>query len=83
MAALGGIALYFTWSSLINSLWILVPMFFLYFGSNGASVFGSLFSEMFPTDVRATGISWALQIGRGLSAYPPFNYSSGISYLRL
>ena len=71
VAALGGIALYFTWSSLINSLWILVPIFFLYFGSNGASVFGSLFSEIFPTDVRATGISWALQIGRGLSAIPP------------
>lgn len=46
-------------------------MFLLYFGSNGASVFGSLFSEIFPTDVRATGISWALQIGRGLSAIPP------------
>ncbi|MFJ7746570.1 MFS transporter [Peribacillus sp. NPDC097295] len=71
VAAIGGIALYFTWSSLINSLWILVPIFFLYFGSNGASVFGSLFSEIFPTDVRATGISWALQIGRGLSAIPP------------
>lgn len=69
--AIGGIVLYFTWSSLINSLWILVPIFFLYFGSNGASVFGSLFSEIFPTDVRATGISWALQIGRGLSAIPP------------
>ncbi|MBX0314642.1 MFS transporter [Planococcus glaciei] len=71
VAAMGGIALYFTWASLINSLWILVPIFFLYFGSNGASVFGSLFSEIFPTDVRATGISWALQIGRGLSAFPP------------
>lgn len=71
VAALGGIALYFTWSSLIDSLWILLPMFFLYFGSNGASVFGSLFSEIFPTDVRATGISWSLQIGRGLSAFPP------------
>ncbi|MGK7376911.1 MFS transporter [Planococcus sp. 1R117A] len=71
VAALGGLALYFTWASLINSLWILVPIFFLYFGSNGASVFGSLFSEIFPTDVRATGISWALQIGRGLSAFPP------------
>lgn len=71
VAAFGGILLYFTWSSLINSLWILVPIFFLYFGSNGASVFGSLFSEMFPTDVRVTGISWALQIGRGLSAIPP------------
>ena len=57
VAALGGLALYFTWSSLLSSLWILVPMFFLYFGSNGASVFGSLFSEIFPTDVRATGIS--------------------------
>ena len=71
IAALGGLALYLTWSSLIDSLWILLPMFFLYFGSNGASVFGSLFSEIFPTDVRSTGISWSLQIGRGLSAFPP------------
>lgn len=71
IAASGGIILFFTWSRLIDSLWILVPMFLLYFGSNGAAVFGSLFSEIFPTDIRATGISWALQIGRGLSAIPP------------
>ncbi|MDM5332793.1 MFS transporter [Ureibacillus composti] len=71
VAALGGLILYLTWSSLISSFLILIPMFLLYFGSNGASVFGSLFSEIFPTDVRATGISWALQIGRGLSAIPP------------
>ena len=71
VAASGGLLLFLTWSSLIDSLWILIPIFLLYFGSNGAAVFGSLFSEIFPTDVRATGISWALQIGRGLSAIPP------------
>ncbi len=71
IAALGGIALYLTWESLINSYLILIPIFFLYFGSNGATVFGSLFSEIFPTDVRATGISWSLQIGRGLAFIPP------------
>jgi len=71
IAAAGGLLLYFTWDSLLHSFWILVPIFFLYMGSNGATIFGSLFSEIFPTDVRSTGISWALQIGRGLAFAPP------------
>ncbi|MEH7414157.1 MFS transporter [Neobacillus drentensis] len=71
IAGAGGLLLYFTWNSLLHSFWILVPIFFLYLGSNGATIFGSLFSEIFPTDVRSTGISWALQIGRGLAFAPP------------
>lgn len=71
IAGAGGLLLYFTWDSLLHSFWILVPIFFLYMGSNGATIFGSLFSEIFPTDVRSTGISWALQIGRGLAFAPP------------
>ena len=70
-AALGGLILYLGWHSMLHSAWILVPFFILYFGSNGAAVFGSLFSELFPVDVRSTGVSWALQIGRGLAFIPP------------
>lgn len=70
-AAVGGLVLFLTWSHLLTSWWILVPFFFLYFGSNGAVVFGSLFSEMFPTEFRSLGVSAALQVARGLSAIPP------------
>lgn len=71
VAALGGLWLFFSWHSMLNSSLILVPFFLLYFGSNGATVFGSLFSELFPTDIRSTGVSWSLQIGRGLAFIPP------------
>jgi len=70
-AAIGGCILAAMWNSFLGSPWILVPLFILYFGSNGATVFGALFSEQFPTDVRATGVSWALQISRGLAFLPP------------
>lgn len=70
-AAVSGVVLFLCWGSLLTSAWILVPFFFLYFGSNGATVFGSLFSEMFPTELRSTGVSAALQVARGLSALPP------------
>lgn len=71
IAALGGLWLFLSWHTLLHSQFILVPFFLLYFGSNGATVFGSLFSEMFPTDIRSTGVSWSLQIGRGLAFIPP------------
>lgn len=71
VAAIGGLWLFLSWHSMINSIWILIPFFVLYFGSNGATVFGSLFSELFPTDIRSTGVSWSLQIGRGLAFIPP------------
>jgi putative MFS transporter len=70
-AAVAGLLLFLSWGSLLTSAWILIPFFFLYFGSNGATVFGSLFSEMFPTELRSTGVSSALQVSRGLSALPP------------
>jgi putative MFS transporter len=73
-AAAGGFALYAlttTTHGLSTNWWIFVPFFFLYFGSNGATVFGALFSEQFPTEIRSTGVSWTLQIARGLSFFPP------------
>jgi putative MFS transporter len=72
ISAVSGLILFFTWGSLLTSVWLFVPFFFLYFGSNGATVFGALFSEMFPTELRGTGVSAALQIARGLTALPPF-----------
>ena len=71
LGVIGGLLLFATWHSLITSLWILVPFFLLYVGSNGGTVFGALFSEMFPTEVRTTGVASALQIGRGLAFIPP------------
>lgn len=70
-AAIGGFILTAIWDNLLGTLWILIPFFLLYFGSNGATVFGALFSEQFPTDVRSVGVSSALQIARGLSFLPP------------
>ena len=71
IGCIGGLLLFATWHSLITSLWILVPFFLLYVGSNGGTVFGALFSEMFATEVRTTGVASALQIGRGLAFIPP------------
>lgn len=70
-AAAGGLVLFLLWHFMLHSVWILLPFFVLYFGSNGATVFGSLFSELFPVEVRSTGVSWSLQIGRGLAFIPP------------
>lgn len=70
-AAVGGIILFLTWQYLLTSSWILLPFFILYFGCNAATVFGVLFSEMFSSDLRSTGVSAALQIGRGLAFFPP------------
>lgn len=70
-AALGGLILFLSWRYLLTSSWILVPFFILYFGSNGAAVFGALFSEQFPTVTRSMGVSASLQIARGLAFLPP------------
>ncbi|MCB8882634.1 MFS transporter [Acidisoma cellulosilytica] len=71
-ACFGGLWLAFGWHQLLTGrMWILIPFFILFFGSNGASVFGALFSESFPAEIRATAVSSALQIGRGLSFFPP------------
>lgn len=56
---------------MLQSAVILVPFFFFFVGSNGAVAFGVLFSEMFPTEIRTTAVSSALQLARGLSFFPP------------
>lgn len=71
LAVVSGLVLAVSWQSLLTSPWILVPFFLLFVGANGATVFGSLFSEVFPTLTRTTGVSTALQVGRGLAAIPP------------
>jgi MFS family permease len=70
-AFVGGLVLFLTFHFLLSSPLILIPFFVLYLGSNGATVFGALFSELFPTDLRTTGVSASLQIGRGLAFIPP------------
>jgi len=65
------VVLALTWTTLLNSYLILVPFFVLFVGANGATVFGALFGEAFPTMLRTTGISSSLQIARGLACIPP------------
>ncbi|HEY3683798.1 MAG TPA: MFS transporter [Streptosporangiaceae bacterium] len=71
LAAVGGLIVYIGGKALLGSTWILVPFFILYFGSTAPTIFGTLFSEVFPTALRSTGVSAALQIARGTSALPP------------
>jgi len=71
LAAVGGLLVYLGGKALLGSAWILVPFFILYFGSTAPTIFGTLFSEVFPTSLRSSGVSAALQIARGTSALPP------------
>lgn len=72
MAFVGGMWLAWNWDSLLSGGWnVWVPFFILFAGSNGAAVFGVLFSESFPVSIRATAVSSALQVGRGMSFFPP------------
>lgn len=71
ISTIGALVLFVLGRSLLTSNAILVPFFVMYFGSNAATVFGALFSEVFPTETRSTGVSSALQIARGTSAIPP------------
>lgn len=71
VATAAAVVLATTWSSLLQSWLILVPFFVLFVGANGATVFGALFSEAFPTRLRTTGMSSALQIARGFAFIPP------------
>jgi MFS family permease len=71
IATVAAIALATTWNSLLQSWFILIPFFVLFVGANGATVFGALFSEAFPTRLRTTGMSSALQLARGLAFIPP------------
>jgi MFS transporter, putative metabolite:H+ symporter len=72
VAVVGGVATALMFDALAGSLWILVPFFVLFFGANGPTVFGPLFSEVFPTATRSTGVSTALQVGRAFVFFVPF-----------
>lgn len=72
IGAAGGALVFLLWSHLDSLTGIMIPFFMLYAGFGGtASVFGSLFSEVFPVTLRATGMSTALQFARGSSFAAP------------
>jgi len=72
IGAAGGVAVFLLWAELKSLTSILVPFFLLYAGFGAtASVFGSLFSEVFPVSLRATGMSSALQLARGTTFAAP------------
>jgi len=79
LAAVGGLVVYFLGQTMLGSAWLLIPFFVLYFGSTAPSIFGTLFSETFPTKLRSSGVSAALQIARGTSALPPLLAAAMIS----
>lgn len=57
-----------------GSLWswpIFLGYLFFYLGSASFAVFGVWFSEIYPTEMRSTGISLCYMIGRGASAIAP------------
>lgn len=70
-ATVGSAILGFLFQSAVVSLWSLAAVFLTYLGTSGAALFGVVFSEQFPTRVRSLGVGTALQIGRGLSFFPP------------
>lgn len=72
VASTSGVALALTWETLLRSNLILVLFFLVFVGANGATVFGAMFSEVFPTLLRTTGVSATLQIARGLVFVVPF-----------
>jgi putative MFS transporter len=72
VGAVGGVLVFLFWSQLKSLTGILIPFFILYAGFGAtASVFGSLFSEVFPVSLRATGMSSALQLARGTTFAAP------------
>lgn len=72
LATVSGVALALSWKTLLHSNLILVLFFLVFVGANGATVFGAMFSEVFPTLLRTTGVSATLQIARGLVFVIPF-----------
>ncbi|GAA4337296.1 MFS transporter [Pigmentiphaga soli] len=72
VGAVGGVLVFLLWQELQSLSGILAPFFLLYAGFGAtASVFGSLFSEVFPVSLRATGMSSALQLARGTTFAAP------------
>jgi len=72
VGAVGGLLVYLLWPQLQSVTVILGAFFILYAGFGAtASLFGPLFSEMFPTSFRATGVSAALQLARGTTFAAP------------
>lgn len=72
VGATGGALVFLFWARLDTLVEILAPFFLLYAGFGAtASVFGSLFSEVFPVALRATGMSTAIQCARGASFAAP------------
>ncbi len=73
LGAVSGTAVVLIWQFVDQNIPLaMIGFFFLYAAFGGtASVFGSLFSEVFPTRVRGTGVSAALQLARGASAGAP------------
>lgn len=80
LSTVGALILYAGGHGLMMSRWVLLPFAVMYFGSNAATVFGSLFSEVFPTESRSTGVSTAIQFARGSSAVPPLLASAIIAH---
>lgn len=70
IAAIGGLILGLSWNNVKSDV-ILIPFFIFYFGTGVAAMFGSVFSEQFTTEIRSFGVSSSLQIGRGISYFPP------------
>ncbi|WP_180928173.1 MFS transporter [Streptomyces sp. AJS327] len=72
LAFVSGLALVATWDQLLDGgTWVRVVFFAFFVGANGPAVFGALFSESFPADIRATAVSSSLQLARSLSFFPP------------
>jgi MFS transporter, putative metabolite:H+ symporter len=72
LAFVSGLGLVATWDQLLEGGgWVRVAFFAFFIGANGPAVFGALFSESFPADIRATAVSSALQLARGMSFFPP------------
>jgi putative MFS transporter len=71
IAALGAVVLGITFEMNAAGYWTLVPIFVLYVGTGVAAAFGMVFAEQFPTRLRSLGVGTSLQVGRGLSFFPP------------
>ena len=71
IAAVGSVLLGIVLETDAKGFLSLPPIFIMYFGTGVAAAFGLVFSEQFPTRVRSLGVGSSLQLGRGLSFFPP------------